>query len=93
MTAHTSYSNLQVHVVVPSFLILGKTVGAGQVKESLNLVKLSVFSSLLLYCLIVLVMRLLKGFLADQFAMDGYRGIYERLYDYGSIFLIFGDVF
>ena len=72
---------------------LDKTVGAGQVKESLNLVKLSVFSSLKLYCLIVLVMRLLKGFLADQFAMEWYRGIYESLYDYGSIFFIFVDVF
>ena len=55
--------------------------------------KLSVFSSLTLYCLIVLVMRLLKVFLADQFAMDGYRDIFENLYDYGSIFFIFGDVF
>ena len=55
--------------------------------------RLSVFSSLTPYCLIVLVMRLLKDFLADRFAIDGYRGIFESLYDYGSIFFIFGDVF
>lgn len=38
-------------------------------------------------------MRVLKSFLADQFAQDEYKDIFFKIYDLGSIFFIFGDVY
>lgn len=68
-------------------------VGAGQVKKSKNFVTLSLFSSLMLYCLVLLSMRLLRNFMADEFALDEYKNYFKRIYDYGTIFFIFGDVY